>query len=83
MKITLCSVIVNDRARALKLSTEVLGVPATSFESTDVHREHERLVAQGVAFRTPPTPMGPVTVAVFDDTCRNLTQLHQAGTARK
>jgi catechol 2,3-dioxygenase-like lactoylglutathione lyase family enzyme len=53
------------------------GIPATSFESSDIHREHERLVAQGVAFRTPPTPMGPVTVAVFDDTCGNLIQLHQ------
>jgi catechol 2,3-dioxygenase-like lactoylglutathione lyase family enzyme len=53
------------------------GIPATSFESADIHREHERLLAQGVVFRTPPTPAGPVTVAIFEDTCGNLIQLHQ------
>jgi hypothetical protein len=31
----------------------------------------------GVAFRMPPTHMGPATVAVFDDTCGNLIQLAQ------
>lgn len=31
----------------------------------------------GVAFRTEPTKMGPVTIAVFDDTCGNLIQLVQ------
>jgi catechol 2,3-dioxygenase-like lactoylglutathione lyase family enzyme len=130
MKITLCSVTVNDQARALRFYTEVLGfvvskdvpvgehrwltvaspegvagvelllepdahpaarelqkalyrdgIPATSFESTDIGREHERLAALGVVFRTPPTPAGPVTVAVFDDTCGNLIQLHQVGDA--
>jgi catechol 2,3-dioxygenase-like lactoylglutathione lyase family enzyme len=55
------------------------GIPATSFESEDIQAEYARLQAKGVAFRTPPTPAGPVTVAVFDDTCGNLIQLHQAG----
>ena len=55
------------------------GIPATSFESTDIHAECARLQAKGVVFRTPPTPAGPVTVAVFDDTCGNLIQLHQTG----
>jgi catechol 2,3-dioxygenase-like lactoylglutathione lyase family enzyme len=58
------------------------GIPATSFESADIRREHERLLSLGVVFRTPPTPAGPVTVAVFDDTCGNLIQLHQAGGPR-
>jgi catechol 2,3-dioxygenase-like lactoylglutathione lyase family enzyme len=58
------------------------GIPATSFESADIHAECARLQAKGVVFRTPPTPAGPVTVAVFDDTCGNLIQLHQA-TARE
>lgn len=31
----------------------------------------------GVQFQTPPTEMGPVTVAVFDDTCGNLIQIVQ------
>ena len=55
------------------------GIPATSFESVDIQAEYARLQAKGVVFRTPPTPAGPVTVAVFDDTCGNLIQLHQAG----
>ena len=54
------------------------GIPATSFESPDIQAEYARLRARGVVFRTPPTPAGPVTVAVFDDTCGNLIQLHQA-----
>jgi hypothetical protein len=41
----------------------------------DVRREHERLTRLGVTFRTPPTEMGPVTVAVLDDTCGNLIQI--------
>jgi predicted enzyme related to lactoylglutathione lyase len=53
------------------------GIPLTSFASTDVHQEYERLVEQGVTFRTKPTSMGPVTIAVFEDTCGNLIQLHQ------
>jgi hypothetical protein len=28
-------------------------------------------------FRTEPTPMGPVTTALLDDTCGNLVQLAQ------
>lgn len=55
------------------------GIPATSFESSDITREHERLVALGVVFRQPPTAAGPVRLAVFDDTCGNWIQLHQAG----
>ena len=54
------------------------GIPLTSFESRDVHAEYERLVAKGVEFRKPPTVMGPVTIAIFDDTCGNLIQLHSA-----
>ncbi len=53
------------------------GIPATSFESKDIHREFERLEKRGVVFRSKPTSMGPVTVALFEDTCGNLLQLHQ------
>jgi len=31
----------------------------------------------GVKFTQEPTPMGPVTRAVFDDTCGNLIQIYQ------
>jgi len=54
------------------------GIPATSFESADIHAEFETLRGRGVVFRTPPTQAGPVTVAVFDDTCGNWIQVHQA-----
>ena len=53
------------------------GIPFTSFAVDDVHKEHERLRALGVVFTQEPTEMGPVTVAIFDDTCGNLIQLAQ------
>jgi hypothetical protein len=43
----------------------------------DVQAVYERLKTRGVVSRTPPTTMGPVTVAVFEDTCGNLIQLAQ------
>ena len=51
------------------------GIPFTSFAVTDVHAEHDRLVALGVHFTQPPIAMGPMTTAVFDDTCGNLIQI--------
>ncbi|MCU1544653.1 MAG: bleomycin resistance protein [Microbacteriaceae bacterium] len=51
------------------------GIPFTSFAVDDVIAEHERLAALGVRFVQPPVEMGPVTVAVFDDTCGNLIQI--------
>jgi catechol 2,3-dioxygenase-like lactoylglutathione lyase family enzyme len=53
------------------------GIPLTAFFVEDIQNEYDRLVALGVLFRTQPTKMGPVTVAVFDDTCGNLIQLVQ------
>lgn len=51
------------------------GIPLASFAVSDVQAEYERLVQAGVTFLQPPTPMGPVTTAVLDDTCGNLVQL--------
>jgi catechol 2,3-dioxygenase-like lactoylglutathione lyase family enzyme len=51
------------------------GIPATSFAVLDVHKEHARLIGLGVTFTQPPVDMGPVTTAVFDDTCGNLIQI--------
>jgi hypothetical protein len=45
----------------------------------DIHREYERLFELGVVFRGQPAPAGPVTLAVFDDTCGNLIQIQQLG----
>ncbi|WP_304512056.1 VOC family protein [Demequina silvatica] len=53
------------------------GIPAAQFASDDVRAEHARLVELGVEFTMPPTDMGPVTIAVLDDTCGNLIQLAQ------
>ena len=53
------------------------GIPATAFESTDIAAEYKRLSDRGVAFTKPPTNAGPVTIAVFSDTCGNLIQLYQ------
>jgi catechol 2,3-dioxygenase-like lactoylglutathione lyase family enzyme len=53
------------------------GIPFTSFAVDDVRQEFERLAALGVQFTQEPTEMGPVTTAVFDDTCGNLIQIAQ------
>jgi catechol 2,3-dioxygenase-like lactoylglutathione lyase family enzyme len=62
-------------ARPFKRALVEDGIPFTSFAVDDVAVEHERLVAHGVRFTQPPTDMGPVTTAVFDDTCGNLIQI--------
>jgi catechol 2,3-dioxygenase-like lactoylglutathione lyase family enzyme len=53
------------------------GIPYTSFGVEDVRADFERLSGRGVRFTQPPTEMGPVTTAVFDDTCGNLIQIAQ------
>jgi catechol 2,3-dioxygenase-like lactoylglutathione lyase family enzyme len=53
------------------------GIPAKSFVVDDIHKEFGRLKKHGVRFTMEPTPMGPVTLAVLDDTCGNLVQLCQ------
>ena len=55
------------------------GIPYTSFGVDDIDAEFRRLSALGVVFTQPPTKMGPVTTAVFDDTCGNLIQMAQQG----
>jgi predicted enzyme related to lactoylglutathione lyase len=54
------------------------GIPLTSFAVDDIHKEYERMKKLGVVFKTAPTKMGPVTIAVFEDTCGNLIQMAQA-----
>lgn len=53
------------------------GIPTTSFSVEDIQKEVERMKKSGVVFTIDPTKMGPVTVAVFDDTCGNLIQLSE------
>lgn len=51
------------------------GIPYTAFSVDDVEAEYARLRDLGVRFTQEPTSMGPVTTAVFDDTCGNLIQI--------
>ncbi len=53
------------------------GIPSTLFYVNDIQAEYARLTALGVEFTMPPTEMGMVTVAVFNDTCGNLINLTQ------
>ena len=53
------------------------GIPATAFLTDDIQAEYQRLRAAGVAFRGEPTTAGPITTAVFEDTCGNLINLVQ------
>ena len=53
------------------------GIPLTAFGVPDINKEHERLKSAGVAFKSAPKQMGPVTIAVFEDTCGNLIQMVQ------
>jgi catechol 2,3-dioxygenase-like lactoylglutathione lyase family enzyme len=62
-------------ARPFKAALVEDGIPYTSFGVADAYKEYERLVARGVRFTQKPTNMGPVTTAVFDDTCGNLIQI--------
>jgi predicted enzyme related to lactoylglutathione lyase len=68
----------NKVARTYQEGVKAQGIPVTSFAVDDLQAEYERLVGLGVRFTQPPTPMGPVVTAVFDDTCGNLIQLAQA-----
>jgi predicted enzyme related to lactoylglutathione lyase len=53
------------------------GIPLTAFHVDDIEKEYERLTRAGVAFSMEPTMMGPVKLAVFNDTCGNNIQLFQ------
>jgi catechol 2,3-dioxygenase-like lactoylglutathione lyase family enzyme len=65
----------NPAAAAFQRALLDQGIAYTAFKVADAQAEYERLVARGVVFRQPPTPMGPTTQAVFEDTCGNLIQI--------
>ncbi|MCX5045730.1 VOC family protein [Aldersonia sp. NBC_00410] len=64
-------------AKPFKEALVADGIPFTSFAVDDVRAEYERLHGLGVRFTQEPVDMGPVTTAVFDDTCGNLIQIAQ------
>lgn len=67
----------NEVARTYQQGLKAQGIPVTSFGVDDIAAEYERLTALGVEFVQPPTQMGPVTTAMFDDTCGNLISIAQ------
>ncbi len=50
---------------------------ATAFAVDAIQKEYERMKKLGVKFTMEPTKTGPVTQAVFEDTCGNLIQIYQ------
>ena len=66
-------------AKPFKAALVEDGIPYTSFGVADCRAEYDRLKGLGVQFTQEPTQMGPVTTAVFDDTCGNLIQMAQQG----
>ncbi len=66
-------------AKPFKDALVLDGVPFTSFAVEDVRSDVERLRGLGVRIVQEPAEMGPVTTAIFDDTCGNLIQIAQMG----
>ena len=66
-------------ARPFKEALVADGIPFTSFAVHDIGLEFRRLRGLGVRFTQEPVEMGPVTTAVFDDTCGNLIQIAERG----
>jgi catechol 2,3-dioxygenase-like lactoylglutathione lyase family enzyme len=64
-------------AQTFKKAIVADGIPVTSFVVEDVQHEYDRMTRLGVVFRMPPTRMGAITIAVFEDTCGNLIQIAQ------
>jgi glyoxylase I family protein len=72
----------NPAARAYQQALMEQGIPATAFESSDLEAEVGRLRAKGVRFTMEPTDVGPVKIAIFEDTCGNLIQMYEPKGAR-
>jgi predicted enzyme related to lactoylglutathione lyase len=68
----------NPAAKQFQESIFKQGIAITAFEVDDIKAEYERLKALGVMFTMAPTNAGPVTIAIFSDTCGNLIQLYQS-----
>ena len=64
-------------AQVYQKALKEAGIPWTSFAVEDLKMEYERLSGLGVDFSMQPKEMGPVMIAVLDDTCGNNIQLVQ------
>jgi len=67
----------NPAGKAFQTAMFTQGIPLAAFEVADLAGEFKRLTGHGVVFTKEPTPAGPITLAVFADTCGNLIQIYQ------
>ncbi len=65
----------NPAARTFQQALFEQGIPTTSFAVENIEAEYSRLLNLGVRFSMEPTQTGPVTIAVFNDTCGNHIQI--------
>lgn len=70
----------NPAARTYQRAMFEQGIPVASFGVEDIASEYQRLKKIGLRFTMPPTELGVVTMAVFDDTCGNLIQIAERNT---
>lgn len=68
----------NPIARTYQQALYAAGLPVIVFSVDDLEREYQRLTERGVVFTSAPTTTDWGSQAIFDDTCGNLIQLHQA-----
>ena len=67
----------NPAAKAFQQAMFAQSIPLAAFEVSDIQSEYARLKSLGVVFTREPMAAGPVTIAVFSDTCGNLIQIYQ------
>ncbi len=67
----------NPAAKTFKKALIEQDIPLTAFQVDNIEKEYARMKDLGVTFKKPPSQMGPVTVAMFDDTCGNYVQIYQ------
>jgi glyoxylase I family protein len=67
----------NPAARTFQQAMFGQSIPLAAFEVKGIENEYARLKQHGVVFTREPVKAGPVTIAVFSDTCGNLIQMYQ------
>ncbi len=66
-----------DPAKTYQSALYEAGIPAATFGVKDIQLEYKRLKKLQVTFKMEPTEMGPVIIAIMDDTCGNWIQMVQ------
>src|ERR1700722_11012216 len=66
----------NPAAKAYQQAMFQQRQPAVMFSTDDVKGDYERIKPRGAEFTMPPTGVTGSTIAMLNDTCGNLIQLH-------